>query len=129
MKNLMDAVQDALDKSWPAEHGDGVLTSPMVAGISKADIKLLVRTALQWSFCGDGGVKPWEQHSGFTTVELGRVTTSAQLPRTAGWTFEWKIRWDVGRNVFHVVSIEMPICIPMPLLAHTKAHLTCSTID
>ncbi len=115
MKNLMVAMQAALDKSRPAEQGDGVLIAPMVAGITKDDVQLLVRTALQWSFCSEDAVKPWEQHSGFTTVEPGRVTTSAQLPCTAGWTYEWHIRWDVARNVVHIGLTELPLSLPSAL--------------
>ncbi len=86
-------------------------------GIGKADIGLLAKTALQWSYSADSGVKPWEMAAGHRTVQLGGVTTSSQLTMATGWVFQWTIRWDVAR----VVPLELFIGMPPVLLAHTKA--------
>ena len=121
LQSLMDAMKEALETAWPAQQADGCC-----GGVGKEDILLLGRTALQWSLSGQDAAKPWD--TAFAAVELGRATTSTQLPGTAGWCYEWHIRWDVGRNVVHIVPTELPSNLPNALLGVTQATFTCSTM-
>ncbi len=102
---IVKAMQTALDQGFPADGG-----TDKADGVDKEDIMRLVHTALQWSYADASGN---EHDRPFKPVEgLGRVTTAAQLPTHAGFTYQWHIVWDTASNTLQVYPLELPTILP-----------------